>query len=429
MLCGGSSFDIFLHPLRSYPGPLLWQISNLPREFHAFRGTAYRAIHKIHQEYGPTVRIGPNQLSFTESQAFRDIYGHVPGREEIPKDHRSTALPPNGLPSILRSEKSDHTRYRRLLSHAFSDRGLKDQELHIRLHVNLLVERLDEQTTTGHVTDIMTWISMAAFDMIGDLGFGESFNSLGDRQLHDWVEAVQGNVKCNYQQGVTKRNGIAFLNRFLMGNQTLGLREKNYTYVKEKLDKRIRSGTDRGDFWDRIVVKSANDNESGDGMSEGEMLNNASVLILGGSETSVSALTGMATRCPYPFLQADALTSNGELRSAGTLYLLLKHPQVLRKLNQEIRSVFKSNEEITLFSVCKLSYAIAVLDESMRIYPPISSLAVRLVPKGGAMICGHYVPENVSSLTFESHFFFSIVDGTTQDKCGRAPICVEPFRA
>ena len=175
---------------------------------------------------------------------------------------------------------------------------MRDQESHIRQHVNLLVDRLGEKAASGEAIDIMTWISMAAFDVIGDLGFGESFNSLRDRHLHDWVEAVLGNVKCNFQQGITKRYGVSFLNPYLIDDKTTGLRMKNYAYAKEKLNQRIEYGADRGDFWDRIVVKSANKNESGDGMSEGEMLNNASVLILGGSETSVSALSGTISEFP-----------------------------------------------------------------------------------------------------------------------------------
>lgn len=56
-------------------------------------------------------------------------------------------------------------------------------------------------------------------------------------------------------------------------------------------------------------------------MSVDEMVNNTSVLVLGGAETSATTLS-------------------------GTTYLLLKNPFVMKTLQQEIRSSFKSSEEI-----------------------------------------------------------------------------------
>jgi hypothetical protein len=63
-----------LHPLAKYPGPFLASISNfwkvqtlLPLSFH-------RAILHCHEKYGPIVRIGPNDLSFSTPDAIAPIY-------------------------------------------------------------------------------------------------------------------------------------------------------------------------------------------------------------------------------------------------------------------------------------------------------------------------------------------------------------------
>jgi hypothetical protein len=34
----------------------------------------------------------------------------------------------------------------------------------------------------------------------------------------------------------------------------------------------------------------------------------------------------------------------------------------------------------------------------MRLYPAVAKPGPRLVPKGGAVVCGEYLPENVRSL-------------------------------
>lgn len=40
---------------------------------------------------------------------------------------------------------------------------------------------------------------------------------------------------------------------------------------------------------------------------------------------------------------------------------------------------------------------LAVLDETMRVYPPVPDPAQRVVPRGGGMIEGKWVPEGVRS--------------------------------
>lgn len=80
----------------------------------------------------------------------------------------------------------------------------------------------------------------------------------------------------------------------------------------------------------------------------------------------------------------------------GVTYLLTVNPAALKKLTEEVRSVFKSEDEIDLMSVSKLPYMLACLDEAMRMYPPAPVMLPRIVPKGGTTIVGEYVAENVS---------------------------------
>ncbi len=81
----------------------------------------------------------------------------------------------------------------------------------------------------------------------------------------------------------------------------------------------------------------------------------------------------------------------------GATYLLCKNPEKLAKLQQEVRAKFKHPSEITLMSVNNLEYMLAVINESLRCYPPVPAGNVRVVPgNGGAHIAGHFVPSGVS---------------------------------
>lgn len=98
---------------------------------------------------------------------------------------------------------------------------------------------------------------------------------------------------------------------------------------------------------------------------------NAMVLILAGSETTATLLS-------------------------GSIYLLLIHPDRKERLQREIRSAYKSDDEITTTNVNNLPYLLAVLNEALRLYPPVTSNLIREVPSGGREIAEVFVPGGVS---------------------------------
>lgn len=73
---------------------------------------------------------------------------------------------------------------------------------------------------------------------------------------------------------------------------------------------------------------------------------------------------------------------------------------MLAALCAEVRSSFKNEEEITLSSVQNLRYMLAVLDESMRMYPATPGGQPRQVGDDGDMLLGQYVPSGVSKPEF-----------------------------
>ena len=78
---------------------------------------------------------------------------------------------------------------RRLLSHAFSEAALQEQEPLITSYFDLLIHKLHEQIAgpADGVVDIVRWYNFTTFDLIGDLCFGESFHALENGEYHYWV--------------------------------------------------------------------------------------------------------------------------------------------------------------------------------------------------------------------------------------------------
>lgn len=86
---GNALYNVFLHPLRAYPGPLLWRISPIPRALALARGKLVFKVTELTTKYGRVVRIGPNELAYSDADAWNDIYGHRKGGAEEWSKQRS----------------------------------------------------------------------------------------------------------------------------------------------------------------------------------------------------------------------------------------------------------------------------------------------------------------------------------------------------
>lgn len=74
-------YQRFFSPLSKIPGPFWASISPLWKLRVFRRGDFHLAILKLHEEYGVTVRIAPNEVIIADGSAIRQIYGTVEGRE------------------------------------------------------------------------------------------------------------------------------------------------------------------------------------------------------------------------------------------------------------------------------------------------------------------------------------------------------------
>ncbi|OKL57586.1 hypothetical protein UA08_07275 [Talaromyces atroroseus] len=272
----------------------------------------------MHRKYGPLVRIAPDELSImTDGEDWKLIYGTRPGHGQKQKDARFYQAAIDDYPNIILSNDVNHARMRRLLSHAFSESSLRGQGPIIGSYVNLLIQRLHDVAQNGaRSVDLVPWFNYTTFDIIGDLAFGEPFNCL------------QGS-----------------------------------RFIKEKIAARMKRQNDRPDFFAKILKDSSSTKD----FFQRELEANAEVLIVAGSETTATLLS-------------------------GAVYLLLKNPDALTKLKTEVRDAFKSEEKITLESCNRLAYPRAVLTESLRMYPPVPIGLPRIIDAQGEVVAGDWLP-------------------------------------
>lgn len=99
-------YNVFLHPLRKYPGPWYMAAARLPYALHVLRGDPTHRVTTLHEKYGHIVRIAPDTLSYTCGQAWEDIYGIKKSdkRGNLPKDPKHYIKTLEGVDTIVCTE-------------------------------------------------------------------------------------------------------------------------------------------------------------------------------------------------------------------------------------------------------------------------------------------------------------------------------------
>ncbi|KAJ2979897.1 hypothetical protein NQ176_g2968 [Zarea fungicola] len=212
---------------------------------------------------------------------------------------------------------------------------------------------------------MVAWFNWTTFDIIGDLVFNWSFDCLRNEAYHEWIPFILTSIKTVIiSSELCRYPGVAHLLKWMFRSQMLASRQKALAFTADRVSHRITSPTeDRMDFLGYILRHESKET----GMSRAEIEATANVLVLAGSETTATLL-------------------------AGAVYYLIANPHVKQRLMSEIREVFVKEEEITISSVSKLPFLQAVLEEVLRIYPPVTLGSPRLVGYRGAIIAGHVVP-------------------------------------
>jgi cytochrome P450 len=319
------------------------------------------------------VRVAPDELSYVSSDAWKDIYGN----RNIPKNRVWAGQEEENHPvSIVSTDEGTHLRNRRALAGAFTEHAIAEHAPLLEGLIETMMQKLSEAVARNNgcaVVDFTDWFNWLTFDISGALSFGETFGSVAAGRAHPWVE-----ISCSFGKGIALMASINFfrpLNKLLKLAMPRSIMQKmkyHRELAHEKLMQRLAM-EDKAEAQDYVGSILAYNQEKGEiKIPDDEIEANMTVLIFAGSETTSTALTAILTE-------------------------LLQNRAALTKLVTEIRENFKKEEDITISSVAKLDYLTAVIQEGIRMGPPTAVALPRITPSGGEVICGQYVPGNVST--------------------------------
>lgn len=143
---------------------------------------------------------------------------------------------------------AEHTRIRRLLNNAFSERALQSQEEMINKYITLMITKLHKRAAANQPVDIMKYFNFTTFDITGDLMFDESFGSLETEEYDAWIANIFKSLRIGQYMFALEKYGIPVVKIIESIPALAGDLEKHENYSKDKAARRLKKDTDRKDF-------------------------------------------------------------------------------------------------------------------------------------------------------------------------------------
>lgn len=295
-------YQLYFHPLAKYPGPLLGRLTQWYDVYHAYVGDKHILFYRLHEQYGTVVRFSPNSLSINDPGALKVIYAHGANVQKS-VFYKCFRAAPQAISTLLAIEKQHHARKRRIMGQAFSDAALKGFEQYVLGHVQDLVDRIGgianrpgpEKTQWSIPLDMADWCNWLVFDIMGDLVFGRSFGTLGERpENRQGIYLLGRAARRNYVVAAMPTLLYIGLEKYLPPLRGLFQDRSKYLafgkkQVMERTKENASSGSPHGNTGRKDIFSfllHAKDPESGEGMPMPELWMEGNTLIVAGSDTA-----------------------------------------------------------------------------------------------------------------------------------------------
>jgi len=192
--------------------------------------------------------------------------------------------------------------------------------------------------------------------------FSESFRAVESGRGHFWISLLRAGAHAAALPALMdKMPFLRFILPYLITKSAINKRMQHYVYTQEAVRKRVRLQEGQPDKATSDILGSV----IADGtMDEATLISLTNQIVIAGADTVSHALT-------------------------GAIYFLCTNPACLAKLQDEIRG-FGGYDELTGSRLGSLKYLNAVLEETMRVFPPIAFGLPRMCP--GDIVDGHFVP-------------------------------------
>ncbi|KIV92758.1 hypothetical protein PV10_04027 [Exophiala mesophila] len=340
-----------------YGSPPLAKYSELWHVWTATQRTRnFEDIDDLHAKYGDFVRIGPSELSVIHPDSMELVHGP---NSKCTKAEWYDNSP--GLTSLHQTRsKKLHDRRRRTWARGFSAQALRNYEPRVDVYTDSLVKQVEAHS--GQPLDVSRWFNYYSFDVMGDLAYGKSFSMLETGKSHWAIDVLNGGVA-----HVGTIGQSTWLTR-LFAQMPIITRDfqRFLVFCEDMINERAKQEKELPDIATWILQSPKMENS---GYSEqGWLTGDSRLIIVAGSDTTASTLT-------YLF------------------YHLAEDPERVKKLRHEVDAL---DGDFSSIALEKLEYLNGLINETLRLHPPVPSGVPRKTPPEGMQIGSTFVPGGVT---------------------------------
>lgn len=371
------------HPLRAVPGLFLVRFGRLYLLYHVSRGSWERHNIALHRQYGPIVRIASNMFSIHSADDIKAIYNISSKFAKSDWYNAWKHSDPNRGTLFAERDIKAHADQRRRFQAMYSMSSLVHYEGYVDECAEILCTRLSEFAAGNEVVDMAAWFRHYAFDVIGDITYSQRFGFLDAGKDVGGLQAALHKVvrygslvgicarwhpllyKVTNWLGVGGGRGRDFLIKFIEQRIKQRKGTKQDDAVRNEV---IDSETAPMDFMAKLMA--ANE-ENPSRVSIYHVWSMSLADIIAGSDTTAVSLSSI-------------------------LYHLLKSPETLQKLREEIELAEQEgrcgSDKITFKQSKDMPYLQAVIKEALRMCAATGTPLWRDVPKDGVELGDYHFP-------------------------------------
>ncbi|QIX62806.1 cytochrome P450 [Hymenobacter sp. BT18] len=243
---------------------------------------------------------------------------------------------------LLTNEGADWLRQRRLIQPGFHRQRLAGLTRLMQAAAEEWTRELRLRTAAGPaVVDIHEAMTRVAFRIIAQATFGTSMSEQERERLSDMLTQIQAFYVRTIRQPYLHpwfRLAGRYRHHDALSRE---LRELVRGYIRQR--RAAGAGPGQDDLLQMLLDVRYED--TGEPMTEDQLLDEANILLLAGHETSANALSWL-------------------------FYLLAGHPQVAENVREELRQAGLSTQAPAFEDLARLPYSMQVVQETMRLYPP-----------------------------------------------------------
>ncbi|KAH8832608.1 benzoate para-hydroxylase [Flagelloscypha sp. PMI_526] len=280
------------------PGPASARWSPLWLAYQVRKGRRYLEVHKLHQKYGPVVRLAPNNVSVASREAIAMVYGQ--GHKALDKSPYYSAFTGDKASIFSTVDREEHSRKRRIVSQAFSLHAIEDFS---PVHQPAPRHRRSSLTIKGYVGEQQSdFVKVIHAD--GSVGYGNAIQLVDGREH---LAAVLGVLPSSLRAIFS--NALKLVDPFFKEGKDAseGLRD----FAREKLLDRLASNVHRDDILGKILMTYAKSGKDVAGEALQELVAECVTLLIAGSDTTATT-------------------------TSATIFYVLNNPHIYKKLMLEL---------------------------------------------------------------------------------------------